>query len=116
MKTYDIDYDGSTGPEDAESGRVWDVIQIEDNVRTLFAQRCTLADAKRIVECVNAMDGIDDPAGFIRMQRDHVGAQHESLGKCAERIAELVACVEDVLDADGNLYMMDFDRYRRAVK
>lgn len=29
---------------------------------------------------------------------------------------ELLACVLDVLDADGNLDAMDFDRYRAAIK
>jgi hypothetical protein len=29
---------------------------------------------------------------------------------------ELLACVLDVLDADGDIYAMDFDRYRAAVK
>lgn len=28
---------------------------------------------------------------------------------------ELLACILDVLDADGDLYVMDFDRYRKAV-
>lgn len=28
---------------------------------------------------------------------------------------ELLACLLDVLDADGDLYVMDFDRYRAAV-
>ena len=28
---------------------------------------------------------------------------------------ELLACLLDVLDADGDLYAMDFDRYRAAI-
>lgn len=46
-------------------------------------------DAERIVECVNALAGIDDPAGFIKMQRDHIATQHESLGKSFDRCMEL---------------------------
>jgi len=29
---------------------------------------------------------------------------------------ELVACLEDILDADGDLNVMDFNRYRAALK
>jgi hypothetical protein len=29
---------------------------------------------------------------------------------------ELYECVCDILDADGDLYSMDFDRYRKALK
>lgn len=29
---------------------------------------------------------------------------------------ELLACVQDVLDANGDLNMMDFRRYRRALR
>lgn len=28
---------------------------------------------------------------------------------------ELLACILDVLNADGDLYVMDFDRYRAAI-
>lgn len=29
---------------------------------------------------------------------------------------ELYECICDLLDADGDLYAMDFDRYRKALK
>lgn len=50
MKTYEIEYDGSAGPEDAMAGRAWNVIQIGNRTRTVIASRCKNEDAYRIVE------------------------------------------------------------------
>lgn len=75
MKTYEIEYDGSVGPEDAMAGRAWDVIQIEDRTRTVIASRCKSEDAYRIVEGLRALTGIENPASSLKMQREHVAAQ-----------------------------------------
>ena len=32
-----------------------------------------------------------------------------------ESAPELLACIRDILEADGNLYAMDFRRYRAAI-
>lgn len=44
---------------------------------------------------------------------------NEELTAVIERLrevnTELLGCVLDVLDADGDLYAMDFNRYRAAI-
>jgi hypothetical protein len=46
---------------------------------------------------------------------DFVEEYREAIRVLEEQKAELLACVLDVLDADGDLYAMDFDRYRAAI-
>lgn len=97
MKTYEIEYDGSAGPEDAMAGRAWDVIQTEDRTRTVIASRCKSEDAYRIVEGLRALTGIENPASFLKMQRDHVAAQHDSLGRMVNREQQLVSERDEAL-------------------
>lgn len=57
MKTYEIEYDGSAGPEDAMAGRAWDVVEMVDGRTTsIIASRCTGENAERIMECLNASE------------------------------------------------------------
>lgn len=44
--------------------------------------------------------------------RDLAGRHFERIGELERELAEARACIEDVLNADGDLYSMDFDRYR----
>ena len=39
----------------------------------------------------------------------------EANARLISEAPELLACLLDVLDADGDLYAMDFDRYRAAI-
>lgn len=52
MKTYEIEYDGS-------AGRVWNVIQIGNRMRTVIASRCKSEDAYRVIEKLRADDAAD---------------------------------------------------------
>lgn len=62
MKKYMISFDPSVGPEDAESGRHWEVVHTQawQDGRWLppLAQRCTKVDAQRIADCLNACEGV----------------------------------------------------------
>lgn len=56
-----------------------------------------------------------DPAS---MEQGHLNRSYNEVVANAMLIAEapeLLACLIDVLDADGDLYAMDFDRYRAAI-
>lgn len=42
--------------------------------------------AGRIVECLNALDGIAEPASMVKLWQAHIGAQHDSLGRAADAL------------------------------
>lgn len=65
MTTYRMEYDGSAGPEDAEAGRVWDVLRstTDDGFKPgvkCIASRSTEEDAKLIVAALCTMDALVD--------------------------------------------------------
>lgn len=41
--------------------------------------------------------------------------EREANARLIAAAPELLACLLDVLDADGDIYAMDFDRYRAAI-
>lgn len=55
---------------------------------------------------------IIDADGFTVCSPSPMGAANARLISAAP---DLLACLLDVLDADGDLYAMDFDRYRAAI-
>lgn len=130
MKTpyYTVDFDGNTGPEDAEAGRVWDVIMNHDGKGTIVAQRCVEFDAHRIGACLEACAEVPSELlapGVWKMHRDHIAAQHESLGKCADHIAELtaelsltrdhLALMVQCFDVSDSPDHVDYDTWKEAA-
>jgi hypothetical protein len=53
--------------------------------------------------------------GTIVMVMNYRNNQAQANARLIAAAPELLACLLDVLDADGNLYAMDFDRYRAAI-
>ena len=41
--------------------------------------------------------------------------ENKQLRRAVAVAPELLLCLTEVLDADGDLYVMDFDRYRAAI-
>lgn len=54
MNTYRVEYDGSTGPEDAEAGRTYDVLRDVDNrCVEVICSNCIFANANLIAMLLN---------------------------------------------------------------
>ena len=76
-------------------------------------------------------DNTADPCGQLRVDSAAFGAvaicytmekgETRAPAECLQNARlisaapDLLACLLDVLDADGDLYAMDFDRYRAAI-
>lgn len=62
MKKYTYGFDQPVGPEDAETGRCFEVVYTQPWQDGAYlppvASRCTEADAKRIADCLNACEGV----------------------------------------------------------
>lgn len=50
-----------------------------------------------------------------KVEQQSTGAETEANIDLIAAAPDLLACLLDVLDADGDLYAMDFDRYRAVV-
>lgn len=65
--------------------------------------------------CIYGSGGIIKP--FIAsIEDDHNDSETDANALLISAAPDLLACLLDVLDADGDLYAMDFDRYRAAIK
>lgn len=77
-----VEFNGNAGPEDAEAGRNWDVVQREGAAVRVFAARCTNENAKRIAECVTALSRVADPVNYVErvvdLEMTLLAAQNEA--------------------------------------
>jgi hypothetical protein len=58
---------------------------------------------------------INDSRGHAVGEIVHADTRNPADARLIAAAPELLACLMDVLDADGDLYAMDFDRYRAAI-
>ena len=72
-------------PNDVDDTRV---VRVATTFCTDGAGRPRTWDARRIVQCVNGMTGIDDPAQFVQDVRDLLAAWNEgmALGAALEKV------------------------------
>jgi len=59
VSKYTVEFDTSTGPEDYDEGRCYEVIDTTNYPHRAVASRCTQQGAERIKACLDACHGVD---------------------------------------------------------
>jgi len=82
-----------------------DNLRVEDSAKSIVALTQSEANAKRIVACVNACEGISDPEKWIEVARNladdslKVVANNDALVEALQKIADLaIAPMVDMAD------------------
>lgn len=102
------------GPGKNSDGGVLDIVALVPIKDVHISE----ADAQRIVECVNAMEGIDDPAGFVLAHKaaiDLIKKEGNDFMKLAKLILKVKEDKRILLEALNGMKKLHLEQYEEGT-